>query len=241
MLEMIRANSLAICQTITNLYRVKVFYWSKIVFFIFGEKVHSESREIGHHFCGVCSRERLFHKIVETNYFSLFTIRLLPMEKIAHYSQCEHCNNAFSEGQTGVPTQIKPIKKVISYIQLGYGMQKHRALSQDICIKVSSFEYMDEEISAENRTIMALDFDIYSYLKSIASNLNMRGKQEIIEAAFLVTHACCEIQYEDRLRINLMGNALGVSLEFINSIIDHLHAQACYGVRRVVPTRVQTS
>ena len=30
-------------------------------------------------------------------------------------------------------------------------------------------------------------------------------------------------------------------VQVINSIIDHVHAQACYGVRRVIPTRAQTS
>ncbi|MFT5212222.1 MAG: hypothetical protein ACI9CE_003964 [Flavobacterium sp.] len=211
------------------------------MFMIVGEKVYSESHEIGRRNCGVCSEERLFHKIIETNYFCLYTFRLLPIEKIAHYFQCEHCNNAFSVDQTETPTQIQPIKKVLSYVLLGYGMQKHRDLIQDICVKVSSFEYSDDEISLENKDVIAAEIDIYDYLKNVSSDLNTRGKQEIVEAAFLVTHACCEIQYEDRLRINLIGNAIGLSLEFINSIIDHVHAQACYGVRRVLPTRTQTS
>ena len=211
------------------------------VFMIFGEKVYSESHEIGRHNCGVCSKERLFHKIIETNYFCLFLFRLLPIEKIANYMQCEYCNNAFSGGQTRIPTQIQPVKEVLSYVLLGYGMQKHQDLIQDICLKVCKFEFSYEEVLVENKGVIAAEIDIYDYLKNVRNDLNTRGKQEIIEAVFLVTHACCEIQYEDRLRINLIGNAIGLSLEFINSVVDHVHAQGCYGVRRIIPTRTQTS
>lgn len=211
------------------------------MFILFGEKIHSESCAGGTHLCGVCGKERQFNKIVETNYFCVFGIRLLPIEKIANYSQCDHCNNAFDSEHTDLPTQIAPLKKVLSYLQVGYGMHMHRDLAQDICLKVSSFELSSEEFSQEVLLASQGKTDIYTYLKASSSSLNMRGKQEIIEAAFLITHACCEIQYEDRLRINLMGNALGVSLEFVSSVIDHVHAQGCYGVRRILPTKIQTS
>jgi len=215
------------------------------VFILFGEKIHSESCARGSGPCGVCGKERQFNKIVETNYFCIFGLRLLPIEKIANYSQCDHCNNAFDteafDAKNDLPTQIVPLKRILSYLQVGYGMQMHRDLAQDICLKVCSFEYSDDEFSRDVLFASQGKSDIYDYLKIAASSLNMRGKQEIIEAAFLITHACCEIQYEDRLRINLMGNALGVSLEFVSSIIDHVHAQGCYGVRRILPTKTQTS
>jgi len=220
------------------------------VFILFGEKIHSESCTVGLLPCGVCGQERPFDKIVETSYFCIFGLRLLPIEKLANYSQCNHCNNAFDTDasdagsfntKNDLPTHIVPLKRILSYLQVGYGMQTHRDLAQDICLKVCSFEYSDDEFSRDVLLASQGKSDIYDYLKIAASRLNMRGKQEIIEAAFLITHACCEIQYEDRLRINLMGNALGVSLEFVSSIIDHVHAQGCYGVRRILPTKTQTS
>jgi len=211
------------------------------VFILFGEKVHSESCAGGRHQCGVCGAERQFNKVVETNYFCVFGIRLLPIEKIANYNQCDHCNNAFDEQNTALPTQIVPLKMILSYLQVGYGMQMHRELAQDICLKVTSFEFSKEEFTQNVQIASRGQTDLYDYLRTAASGLNMRGKQEIIEAAFLITHACCEIQFEDRLRINLIGNALGVSLEFVSSVIDHVHAQGCYGVRRILPTRTHTS
>ena len=126
---------------------------------------------------------------------------------------------------------------MLVYIQLGYGMIEHRDLVQDICIKISGFEFLESEIIEHSRRVGG--GDALDYLKIGVPGLNLQGKQQILEAAFLITHACCEIQYEDRLRINLMGNALGVSLEFVNSVIDHVHAHGCYGVRRILPTQTQ--
>ena len=211
------------------------------MFLLFGERVYSEAKPDGEYPCGICSVNRSFNKVIETNYFCLFGIRLLPIEKIANYLQCTHCNNAYAFGSTHVPSQIAPIKKVLTYIQLGYGLQARRDLLQDICLKVSSYEYSNVEIADDLRDAMKKGREINEYLKGLAPALNTRGKQEIIEAAFLMTHACCEIQYEDRLRINLMGNALGVSLEFVTSVINHIHAQGCYGVKRLLPTEVKAS
>ncbi|MEK9872100.1 MAG: hypothetical protein VW831_20455, partial [Gammaproteobacteria bacterium] len=54
-----------------------------------------------------------------------------------------------------------------------------------------------------------------------------------IEAAFLTTYICCDLQYEDRLRINLMGNAMDVGLEFVEYAIRQTRKTNYYGVRRL--------
>ena len=63
--------------------------------------------------------------------------------------------------------------------------------------------------------------------------MNAVGKQAVIEAAFLTTYACCDLQYEDRLRINLVGNALGVGLDFVEYAIDNVRKQSYLGVKRL--------
>jgi hypothetical protein len=52
-----------------------------------------------------------------------------------------------------------------------------------------------------------------------------------------MTYVCCEIQYEDRLRVNLIGNALGVSLEFVEYAVQKVRQNSYYGVRRLVPMK----
>ena len=177
--------------------------------------------------------------MVETNYFCLFGIRLLPIEKIANYLRCDQCNNSFTEEPADVPSQVALVKRVLIYNQVGYGMQDYRDIVRDICIKVTGFEFHDDEILKELAAVETGDEDMVQILSSSASGLNLQGKQQIIEAAFLITHACCEIQYEDRLRINLVGNALGVSIEFVSSVIDRVRAHGCYGIRRILPTQLR--
>ena len=63
--------------------------------------------------------------------------------------------------------------------------------------------------------------------------MNAVGKQAVIEAAFLTTYACCDLQYEDRLRINLVGNALGVGLDFVEYAIDNVRKQSYLGIKRL--------
>jgi hypothetical protein len=81
------------------------------------------------------------------------------------------------------------------------------------------------------------DSQYLEYLRQASSRINSQGKVQIIEAAFLMTYVCCEIQYEDRLRVNLIGNALGVSLEFVEYAVQKVRQNSYYGVRRLVPMK----
>jgi hypothetical protein len=206
------------------------------VFFLFSERIHSESESSGARNCGVCGKSQPFSHVIETKFFCLFGLRLLPVEKIANYLRCDQCNNSFSREFVVEPTQVALVKRVLVYLQLGYALQEQREVIQDICIKVTGFELRNDEINREVEDLDSAKVEIFQSLRSCATGLNLQGKQQIIEAAFLITHACCEIQYEDRLRINLIGSALGVSIEFVSSVIDHAHSHGCYGVRRFLPS-----
>ena len=207
--------------------------------FLFGERIHGVSEAVGIKHCGVCGKKQPFSRVIETNYFCLFGIRLLPIEKGANYLRCDQCNNAFAHDRTQEPTQVAVVKHVLAYNLLGYGIYDRRDILQDICIKVTGFEFHEDEICKHRQEIQAGRLDLSETLRSSAPGLNLQGKQQIIEAAFLIAHACCEIQYEDRLRINLIGNALGVSIEFVGSVIEAVHAQGCYGVRRMLATQLK--
>lgn len=207
--------------------------------FLLGERIHSESEAVGIKNCGVCGKQQPFSHVIETNYFCLFGVRLLPIEKRANYLRCDQCNNSFASDNTREPTQVALVKHVLAYNQLGYGIFDRRDILQDICIKVTGFEFHEDEICKQRQEMEAGQIDLFQTFAASASGLNLQGKQQIIEASFLITHACCEIQYEDRLRINLIGNALGVSIEFVGSVIDAVHAQGCYGVRRMLATQLK--
>ena len=188
----------------------------------------------------MCQTLKPFQRVKETNYFCLFGIRLLPLEKIADYHACEYCENAFCERDGRLePSQLAMTKRVIAYILVGYGLQEHQALGCDVYNKVTGFDLSPAGLAEEIRLVTSNKADIIEALKQHNRYLNTRGKQQIIEAAFLVTHACCEIQYEDRLRINLMANAMDLPIAFVTATIDQVRKQGCYGVHRLLPTQTQ--
>lgn len=208
--------------------------------FLFGERVKRDVVPEGLHHCPVCQTEKPFQRVKETNYFCAFGLRVLPIEKIADYRTCEFCENAFSEeaGQLE-PSQLSSVRRVIAYILVGYGMQEHQDLGCDIFKKITGFEMQPAELLNDVRRMAAGKVDVLAEIKQQNCFLNIRGKQQIIEAAFLVTHACCEIQYEDRLRINLIANAMDLPIAFVTATIDQVRKQGCYGVRRLLTTQTQ--
>jgi hypothetical protein len=103
---------------------------------------------------------------------------------------------------------------------LGYNQHAHVAAAQEICLKLCGFELTESETKDLVRDISARHVDILDYVRYQVPFLNAIGKQQALEAAFLATHACREMQYEDRLRINLIGSALGVGLEFFEYVIQ---------------------
>lgn len=204
--------------------------------FLFGERIYSHSESIGEKDCPVCNSSQGFSRVAETNYFCVFGLRLLPIERIANYWRCENCRNSFIENELDQPSQIPVIKQVITYIMLGYSMHDHSEIAQEICMKVTGFEFSNDELREEMRKLDSGKVDLFESLREKACTINTHGKRQIIEGAFLMTHASCEIQHEDRVRVNLIGNALGLPLEFVESAIEQVRSRGYYGVRRLLPT-----
>lgn len=204
--------------------------------FLFGERIHSHSEAIGEKTCSACSSVQQFSRVAETNYFCMFGLRLLPIERIADYWRCEKCRNSFAANDLTQPSQVPLLKQVLTYIMLGYGMHEHAEIAQEICMKVTGFAFEDHEVREQMRALDAGKIDVFETLKKSAHMMNTPGKRQVVEGAFLMTHASCEIQHEDRVRINLIGNALGLPLEFIENAIEHVRSRGYYGVRRLLPT-----
>jgi hypothetical protein len=195
---------------------------------------------LGERLCPVCQSKKSFQHVKETNYFCLFGLRLLPLEKISNYLSCEFCENAFAESAGElVPSQLAMVKRVIAYALVGYGMQEHQDLACDVFKKITGFEIQPSDLLGDVRRVAAGKSDVLEDIRRENRHLNTRGRQQIIEAAFLVTHACCEIQYEDRLRLNLIANAMNLPITFVTATIDQVRKHGCYGVRRILPTQAQ--
>lgn len=205
-----------------------------------GEKIRSTSKPVGERRCSVCDATQMFDEHSESLWFCLFSLPLLPIEDSARYWRCEHCLTAYEPGQTEEPSSVPLVRQIVAYLLVGYDQYQQTELADEICLKLTGAAFEAEEMTQLVRDIDAGRLDVVDALSRRTKFLNAIGKQQIIEAAFLVTNACCDIQYEDRLRINQIGSAMGVGLEFVEYAIAAARKQNDYGIRRLrhIPTEV---
>ncbi len=202
--------------------------------FLFGSQVSGQAEPAGEHECAVCGRTQSFSHIVEREYFTFFGLKLLQINTIADYLACDACSNSYVRGEMDEPSQVAVIRKVIAYIAAGYGTWDRFDTMADIFTKVTGRELHEPSFGADVRAVTNNEIDVHKLVGKLSSNVNAHGKQQVIEAAFLATYASCEMEYEDRLRVNLIGSSLGVSLEYVESVINYIRSQGYYGVRRLL-------
>ncbi len=208
------------------------------MFLLVGEQLKQRESSAGEHHCGVCRGDTPFASVEEQNYFSLFSIPLIPLEKTAEYLRCERCGNAFSSRDTSQPSSIELGQWALTYIMLGYGMFDYQVTAREIFERVTGFAYSEENLKAHIRALESENLSMMELLQQLAGTTNLAGKQQILSLAYLMTYMSCEVQYEDRLRLNLMGNALGVSIGFVEAVIQAVRAEQYYGVRRLLKADV---
>ena len=203
--------------------------------FLLGEQIRKSQVSVDTRACVFCGDGQKFVRVTEDNYFTFFAIPLFRLGTVADYYQCESCEHTYHDVESADPAHVYWVKLVATYILTGYGMANQRRVIQEIGKKVSGVDFPSKEI---DEISVRLEDDVFELLRNAAGSLNDKGKLKIVEAAFLGTYICCEIQYEDRLRINLIGNALGESLQFVEIAISEVRRQNYYGVHRLLsPTQ----
>ena len=202
--------------------------------FIFGEKVRAGSTSVGTRPCASCGSEQPFTEQRETLWFTFFMLPVLPIEESARFWRCETCCSAYRVGELKQPSCVPLVKRICIYLLLGYNRHEHLELAQEICFKLTGFTLEEEEAKSLVREIAAGQVDMVEEVRSAAPDINDQGRRLIIEAAFLTTHACCDLQYEDRLRVNQIGAALGAGLNLVELVIRQARSRNYHGVRRLV-------
>ena len=201
--------------------------------FLFGERIRARANPIGDKRCALCETETPFTEQMESLWFTCFGLPLLKIEDKACFWRCEKCLSAYRRGHLDKPSQVNLTKQIIAYLLLGYSQNNHHLEAQEICMKITGFDFPEDEYRSLIVALGSGQQDMVETLRQASPELNAIGKQQIIEAAFLTTYICCDLQYEDRLRINLMGNAMDVGLEFVEYAIRQTRKTNYYGVRRL--------
>lgn len=203
-----------------------------LMIFLFGERISIKLLDQGHFYCPVCGDTQQYQRLSEVNYFTIFLLPIAPLSRLADYYQCGLCRSSFDPDDPSAPAYLAGIRRVLVYIMMGYNMVDRKDTTRALWQQLTGKTMDDSEIAKEMKVINESGEDIFNFMKSQAFHLNLQGKEKIIEAAFLMTYACCEIEHEDRLRVNLIGSALGVPLEFVEAIVNRIRASNYYGIKR---------
>jgi hypothetical protein len=202
------------------------------VFFLFGEKLKLVTREQDEFDCVVCNTRQRYTRFEEYNYFTVFLIAVAPISKVSNYCECSVCGSAYRPENLTIPSYLAPVHRTLVYIMMGYGMEKHMDIISELNEKITGRSLGREEIRSEIKEVNRQQGDIFETIRQHAPYLNIQGKRKVIEAAFLMTYVSCEIAFEDRLRVNLIGDALGTPLEFTEFVINSIRESGYYGVKR---------
>jgi hypothetical protein len=202
------------------------------VFLIYSERAHTRSEPMGRQPCLVCASPQAFTHQIETNDFCVFGWRLFVIEEVANYLQCDTCETTYNPGQMSRPAQLDAVQLVLAYLLIGYGKARRLDLAVEIVGKITSLESPVEELRSKVRMLEAGVADASELLAEQAGSLNEAGKEQVVMAAFLATHACCEMQYADRQRINRLGAILGLSGEMVEAAIRQARRANYFGVQR---------
>jgi len=202
------------------------------MFFLFGEQIRIKLLGEGRFDCPVCGDTQQYRRLAEVNYFTLFLLPIAPISRLADYCQCAGCGSSFDPDGHLEPAYLGGVRRALVYIMMGYRMDDHKGTVRELWQKLTGAAIDDSEIEMEMKDIRDSGEDIFSFMKAQAYHLNTLGKEKVLEAAFLMTYACCEIEHQDRLRVNLIGSALGVPLEFVEAIVNRIRASNYYGIRR---------
>lgn len=182
--------------------------------------------------CQVCGATRPAQRLAEIRYFTVFMIPVLPLQRLSDYWECAGCGQAFASDLALEPASYAVIRKVLAYIMSGYGGSARGQSIREICLHCTGTSIAPEVLREEMQQIEEEGFAIFEFLRGSAYRLNCKGKEQVVEAAVLMTHASCEIQEQDHIRINLIGGALGLNVAQVDEVIERVRSNRYYGVHR---------
>lgn len=189
--------------------------------FLFGSQTIRKVTDEQPFSCPVCQSQQTSYHMLEKNYFTLFFIRLLPLDIVADYLECTQCQHSFNPENLDMPAYILGVQQVLAYLMLGYGVKRSKQMGTDICKAKTDHDWDDDEMYKQ---LSCLDdgHNLFTSLNELSFHLNDLGKIRIVESACLMANSLSELEYEDRLRLNLISSALGVSHEFVKDVLARM-------------------
>lgn len=185
---------------------------------IFGTRGVTYNYANGDFFCPGCSNERAFrHKRVR-RFFTLYFIPCIPLDMLGEYVECAGCGNTYDKAVLQFDPRAEnaafeaefqvAMRRVMVLMMLADGVIDDEELETIVAIygKIAGAAITEDQIRDEAAELQGRD--VSDYVSSVRGNLNDRGKELVVQAAYAVAAADGDFADEERLLLLQIGEAL---------------------------------
>lgn len=201
---------------------------------IFGTRGVTYTKESSEFYCPNCAAQAPYkHKRVR-RFFTLYFIPVIPMDLLGEYVECQRCGGTYQlkvleldpgEAAKAFEAEFhRVMKRVMVLMMLADDVIEEEELDvvRGVYEQMTGRPLSKEDVMAEVEEARADGQGIDVYLPSIAGNLNDRGKESVVAAAFMVAAADGEFQEEERQLIGEIGSALDMTPAHLNGLVSEL-------------------
>jgi tellurite resistance protein len=192
----------------------------------------TSTAETGDFYCPNCQGQQPYqHKRVR-RFFSLYFIPVIPLDVHGEYVECEKCKGTYrmevldfdpAAGAAEFEVEFhRAIKRVMVEMMLADGTvdEEELVVIRQVYGQLAGRDITDDEVRKEIVEAETRSGDVISSLRQIAGNLNDKGKEMVIRAAFMVAAADGQFQDEEKELIGSIGQALEMSSAHLNGVIS---------------------
>ena len=203
---------------------------------IFGTKSKTSTLANGEFLCPYCDRMTYQHKEVKS-YFHLYFIPLIPLSTLGEYVECEGCAGTYDPAILQIESELAAqefeakfavaIRRVMALITAADGVvdDAEIAMMSDVYYDLVGADITYEELREEVEWVQRENYTIYEYMEPSAGELNMQGKEAVIEAALAVATSDGVFDDSEHDLILDAARALDIPDEYFQEIMDWYFAE----------------
>jgi len=185
----------------------------------------------GRFYCPACWGEQPYHKRRVVQFIAIAGVPILPFDIMGHYIECQTCETTYDdrvlsfepvEGKDRFEYQYElAVKRVLVLIMLADGVIDPTEVNTicDIYERVIGRPLTPAEVQAEVDDANAQGYTVEAYVRGLLGQLNERGKDTVIRAAFMVAAADGVFQDAERALLARLGKALQMAPKYLEQVM----------------------
>lgn len=199
---------------------------------IFGTRGVRSASGGGSFHCPTCGPQSYTHHRVR-RFFTLYFIPVIPLDVVGEYVECDVCSSTYHPDVVNYQPERDPhfeaefqkaVKRTMVMMCLADGVVDDSEIEtiKQVYGRIADREISDEEVSDEIVKAMQEGGTVRDYLGRVVAQLNDKGKELVVKAAFFVAAADGEFAEEEKALLGEIGSALELRPGHLRQILDSL-------------------